>query len=133
MHCVDLGESFPTRIYLQKSASIQPRTSPPKICKNFRKMHFRRCIFKKCIFEKCILLEFQMRAQPGCAFAFTGYSDAVSPGAKGQSGSRCGGPRAFMASSNLLFAHSLADEVRPLKVKFQQIFNCTSAEVQEIR
>ena len=30
MHCVDLGESFPTIIYLQKSASIQPRTSPSK-------------------------------------------------------------------------------------------------------
>ena len=30
VHCVDLGESFPTRIYLQKSASIQPRTSPVK-------------------------------------------------------------------------------------------------------
>ena len=28
--CVDLGESFPTSIYLQKSASIQPRTSPSK-------------------------------------------------------------------------------------------------------
>ena len=28
VHCVDLGESFPTSIYLQKSASIQPRTSP---------------------------------------------------------------------------------------------------------
>ena len=27
MHCVDLGESFPTRIYLQNLASIQPRTS----------------------------------------------------------------------------------------------------------
>ena len=30
MHCVDLGESFPTSIYLQKSASIQPRTSLSK-------------------------------------------------------------------------------------------------------
>ena len=30
VYCVDLGESFPTRIYLQKSASIQPRTSPSK-------------------------------------------------------------------------------------------------------
>ena len=30
VHCVDLGEGFPTRIYLQKSASIQPRTSPSK-------------------------------------------------------------------------------------------------------
>ena len=30
MHCVDLGESFSTSIYLQKSASIQPRTSPSK-------------------------------------------------------------------------------------------------------
>ena len=28
VHCVDLGESFPTSIYLIKSASIQPRTSP---------------------------------------------------------------------------------------------------------
>ena len=28
VHCVDLGESFPTRIYLQNLASIQPRTSP---------------------------------------------------------------------------------------------------------
>ena len=27
VHYVDLGESFPTSIYLQKSASIQPRTS----------------------------------------------------------------------------------------------------------
>ena len=27
---VDLGESFPTSIYLQKAASIQPRTSPSK-------------------------------------------------------------------------------------------------------
>ena len=30
VHCVDLGESFPTSIYLQQSASIQPRTSPSK-------------------------------------------------------------------------------------------------------
>ena len=30
VHCVDLGESFLTSIYLQKSASIQPRTSPSK-------------------------------------------------------------------------------------------------------
>ena len=27
VHCVDLGESFPTGIYLQNLASIQPRTS----------------------------------------------------------------------------------------------------------
>ena len=30
VHCVDLSESFPTSIYLQKSASIHPRTSPSK-------------------------------------------------------------------------------------------------------
>ena len=32
MHCVDLGESFPTSIYylLANLASIQPRTSPVK-------------------------------------------------------------------------------------------------------
>ena len=28
MHFLDLGESFQTHIYLQKLASIQPRTSP---------------------------------------------------------------------------------------------------------
>ena len=30
MHFVDLGESFPTHIFLQNSVSIQPRTSPVK-------------------------------------------------------------------------------------------------------
>ena len=30
VHRVDLGESFPTHIYLQNLASIQPRTSPLK-------------------------------------------------------------------------------------------------------
>ena len=29
VHCVDLGESFPTSIYLQKSAWIQPRPALP--------------------------------------------------------------------------------------------------------
>ena len=31
MHCVDLGESFPTHVYLQNLASIQLRTSPSKL------------------------------------------------------------------------------------------------------
>ena len=30
VHCVDLNDSFPTTIYLQNFASIQPRTSPGK-------------------------------------------------------------------------------------------------------
>ena len=30
VHCVDLGESVQTHIFLQHLASIQPRTSPPK-------------------------------------------------------------------------------------------------------
>ena len=30
VHCVDLGESIQTHIYLQILASIQPRTSPVK-------------------------------------------------------------------------------------------------------
>ena len=30
VHCVDLGESFPTHTYLQNLVSIQPRTSPLK-------------------------------------------------------------------------------------------------------
>ena len=33
VHCVDIDESFPTSIYLQNLASIQPRTSPKKFGK----------------------------------------------------------------------------------------------------
>ena len=38
VHCVDLGESFPTSIYLQKSVSIQPRTSPSKFGGKFNSL-----------------------------------------------------------------------------------------------
>ena len=38
VHCVDLGESFPTSIYLQKSASIQPRTSASKFGEKFNSL-----------------------------------------------------------------------------------------------
>ena len=34
VHCVDLGESFQTHIYLQNLASIQPRTSPVKFARS---------------------------------------------------------------------------------------------------
>ena len=36
VHCVDLGERFPTCIYLQNLASIQPRTSLVKIARSPR-------------------------------------------------------------------------------------------------
>ena len=36
MHCVDLGENFPTSIYLQNLASIQPRTSLVKFARSPR-------------------------------------------------------------------------------------------------
>ena len=36
MHCVDLGESFPTHIFLQNLASIQPKTSPFKFARSPR-------------------------------------------------------------------------------------------------
>ena len=41
MHCVDLGESFPTSIYLLNSVSIQPRTSPSKIGGKFNSISIR--------------------------------------------------------------------------------------------
>ena len=41
VHCVDLGESFPTSLYLQKSASIQPRTSPSKFEGKFNSIFIR--------------------------------------------------------------------------------------------
>ena len=34
VHCVDLGESFQTYIFLQNFASIQPRTSPIKFARS---------------------------------------------------------------------------------------------------
>ena len=34
VHCVDLGESFQTHIFLQNFASIQPRTSPAKFARS---------------------------------------------------------------------------------------------------
>ena len=36
VHCVDLGESFQTHIFLQNLASIQPRTSPVKFAASER-------------------------------------------------------------------------------------------------
>ena len=41
MHCVDLGESFPTSNYLLKSSSIQPRTSPSKFGGKFNSIFIR--------------------------------------------------------------------------------------------
>ena len=35
MHCVDLGESFPTHIFLQNLASIQRRTSLVKFARSY--------------------------------------------------------------------------------------------------
>ena len=34
VRCVDLGESFPTHIFLQNLASIQPKTSPVKFARS---------------------------------------------------------------------------------------------------
>ena len=34
VHCVDLGESFQTHIFLQNLASTQPRTSPVKLARS---------------------------------------------------------------------------------------------------
>ena len=41
---MNLGESFPTSIYLQKSASIQPRTSPSKFGGKFNSILFTRVL-----------------------------------------------------------------------------------------
>ena len=45
VHCVDIGESFPTSIYLQKSASIQPRTSPSKFGYTCNIIHYHSILF----------------------------------------------------------------------------------------
>ena len=51
VHCVDLGESFPTRMYLQKSASIQPRTSPSKFGGKFNLLFIRLLSPQGCMFD----------------------------------------------------------------------------------
>ena len=51
---VELDKCCQTHILLQNFVLIQPRTSPPKICKIFEKCIFEKCIFEKCIFEKCM-------------------------------------------------------------------------------
>ena len=40
VNLVDLVKSFPASIYLQKSASIQPRTSPSKLGGNYSILYF---------------------------------------------------------------------------------------------
>ena len=42
MHCVDLGESVPTSIYLQNVASIQPRSSLVKFARSPRTDPFKK-------------------------------------------------------------------------------------------
>ena len=44
---VELEKCCRTHIFLQNFVLIQPRTSPPKICKIFEKCIFRKCIFRK--------------------------------------------------------------------------------------
>ena len=44
MHCVDLGESFQTHIFLQKLASIQPRTGHVKLALQARGRPRRPCV-----------------------------------------------------------------------------------------
>ena len=53
VHCVDLGESFPTSIYLQKSASIQPRTSPSKFGGKFNSILFIRVLSATALKRSC--------------------------------------------------------------------------------
>ena len=47
VNLVDLVKSFPTSIYLQKSASIQPRTSPSKIGGKFNSLFI--CLLTACV------------------------------------------------------------------------------------
>ena len=62
---VELEKCCRTHIFLQNFVLIQPRTSPPKICKIFKECIFEKCIFEKCIFEKCIRRRLQHQRYPG--------------------------------------------------------------------
>ena len=51
---VEIEKCCQTHILLQNFVLIQPRTSPPKICKIFEKCIFEKCIFRKCIFASSL-------------------------------------------------------------------------------
>ena len=65
VHCVDLGESFPTSIYLQKSASIQPRTSPSKVGGKFNSI-FIRLVFCNILATLANIRSILMKTSANC-------------------------------------------------------------------
>ena len=69
MHCVDLGESFPTSICLQKSASIQPRTSPSKFGGKFNSIFI--CVLRH---ERCSPRLRERRPENGALPRHQGFS-----------------------------------------------------------
>ena len=53
VHCVDLGESFQTHIFLQNLASIQPRTSPLKFARSSKAILLTRTLYPRPIPVNC--------------------------------------------------------------------------------
>jgi len=72
VHCVDLGESFPTSIYLQKSASIQPRTSPSKFGEKFNSL-FTSLLSLELASISCKLILFSYIALLPCVMRSSKY------------------------------------------------------------
>ena len=56
VHCVDLGESFPTSIYSQKFASIQPRTSSVNLINfsSLQRFNFDRALASQMSFSSAL-------------------------------------------------------------------------------
>ena len=79
MHCVDLGQSFPTRIYLQKSASIQPRTSPSKFGREIQfNIHFTPRCLVYCVGNNVIVAETARLAVPASITTLIAASAALA-------------------------------------------------------
>ena len=57
VHCVDLGESFPTHIFLQNFASIQPRTSPVKFARSSRRESCEDALVAAAVAERVVASE----------------------------------------------------------------------------
>ena len=70
VHCVDLGESFQTHVYLQNLASIQPRTSPVKFARSLAFMQepasaSQRPPLSSSAFSSCSRRSFWSRSSEG--------------------------------------------------------------------
>ena len=82
VHCVDLGESFQTSIYLQNLASIQPRTSLVKFARSPRTVRIIIIIMTSLVLLLLQIAKLRFQRGPGaCAPCHSPPARETSSGA----------------------------------------------------